>query len=83
MDLPKLYAPVKMKFSTLRSAGGHFDMDVDVIRTCRRVLCLDSWSNGWKWQIVNYYQDRNWDCTLEQDKEILDNYGSELEYELA
>lgn len=83
MSLPKLYAPVYITFGTLRDElsegyGVMFDCDADTVRKCRRVAC----DGGWKWQIVNYYQDRDWDWSLEQDKEILDNYGSDLEFEL-
>lgn len=84
---PKLYAPVKIKFWSLRNGLGPnlgviFDIDTEVVRVCRRVLCRDSWNDsGWKWQLVSYYQD--WDWSLEQDKEILDTYGSELEYTLV
>lgn len=59
--------------------GVIFDIDTEVTRKCRRVLCDD----GWKWQLINYYRDIGWDSSLEQDKEILDNYGSELEFEYA
>lgn len=84
MEHPKLYAPVKIKFWSLRNGLGRdlgviYDIDTEVVRTCRRVLC----KGGWKWQLVNYYQDRDWDLTVEQDKEILDNYLDELEYTLA
>ena len=84
MKLPKLYAPVKIKFRSLRNGLGAnmgviFDIDTDVVRKCRRVRCDD----GWKWQLVDYYRDIDWDWGVEQDKEILDEYGSELEFEYA
>jgi hypothetical protein len=79
---PKLYAPVKIKFWSLRNGVGSglgvlFDIDTEVTRTCRRVLYL----GGWKWQLVRYYQDRDWDWCLEQDKEVLDNYREEVEWQ--
>jgi len=84
MKHPKLYAPVKIKFWSLRNGLGSnlgviYDIDTEVTRKCRRVLC----ASGWKWQLINYYRHRDWDWTLEQDKEILDEYLDELEYELA
>jgi len=84
MKLPKLYAPVNITFSSLRNGVGAnlgviFDIDTDVTRKCRRVLC----NGGWKWQIINYHRDIDWDWGLDQDKEILDEYGSELEFEYA
>jgi len=84
MKLPKLYALTKIKFSSLRDGMGEnygiiLDIDTDVIRNCRRVLCDD----GWKWQIVNYNRDKDWDYGLRQDKEILDDDGSELDFEYA
>ena len=73
--MPKLYAPVVIRFWTLRSYAGTFDNDVQVTRKCRRVRC----AGGWKWQLIRYYQDREWDWPIELDKEILDEYGSEME----
>lgn len=80
MKLPKLYAPVNITFSSLRNGGGSglgvvYDIDTVVTRKCRRVRCTD----GWKWQLVNYYLDIDWDWPLEQDKEVLEYHGSELE----
>ena len=81
-QLPKMYAPVNIRFSSLRNGLGDnygviYDIDTIVERKCRRVIC----DGGWKWQIVNYLVNRCWDYELEQDKEILDNYGSELDFE--
>ena len=78
MNLPKLYAPVYIKFSSLRACLGANlgvidDVDTDVIRKCRRVLKP---SGGWKWQLVDYY--RLIDNYLEIDKQILDDCGSFL-----
>jgi len=82
MELPKLYAPVRIKFWSLRMGLGAnfgviFDIDSEVERKCRRVRC----NAGWKWQIVDYAKLAEWDFYAEQDKEILDNWGSELELE--
>jgi hypothetical protein len=80
--LPKLYAPVKIRFWTLRNAIGMgggiiYDCDAPVNRICRRVKCGDSW----KWQIVNFIKSSALDCTLIQDQEVLNNNGSELDFE--
>ena len=81
MNLPKLYAPVNITFSTLRplvgmNLGVIFDNDENVTRLCRRVLCV----GGWKWQVVNYSNIIEYDYNIEVDKEVLDIYGSDLEY---
>ena len=81
LTLPKMYAPTYITFSTLRIGIGEnlgviFDMDTMVERKCIRVAIKD----GWKWQLVNYLKDRDWDWGLEQDMEILDEYGSDLEF---
>ena len=80
--LPKLYAPVNIKFWSLRSgigAGGgvYFDNDVQVTRRCRRVLCAGSW----RWQIVNGIKLAEFDCNVYQDNEVLFECGSDLEVE--
>ena len=80
MITPRLYKPVMIRFWSLRDGLGPglgvvFDIDTEVERLCRRVLC----EGGWKWQLVNYHRDIDWDWALEQDKEILDEYGSEIE----
>ena len=51
---PKLYAPVKIKFSSLRNGlGGNmgviFDCDEMVERKVMRVRV----PNGWKWRMMN------------------------------
>jgi hypothetical protein len=86
MKLPKLYAPVNIKFSSLRhgigsSGGVTYDNDVFVIRKCRRVLspCF----GGWKWQIVDAKKIYEFDYNVAQDKEVLDFIGSELEIEFV
>lgn len=82
MKLPKLYAPVKIKFSSLRNKLGPnlgmiFDCDEVVERKVRRVITPD----GWKFQIVNYHQLLSYDYYVEQDKEMLDEWGSNLEFQ--
>jgi len=82
MELPKLYAPVKIKFWSLRTVLGQnygviFDVDTQVERKCIRVRC----ECGWKWQIVDFMKLAEWDSAAEQDKEILGEYGSDLEFE--
>lgn len=81
MKLPKLYAPVRIRFWSLRMGLGSnygviFDVDTQVERKCRRVKC----EGGWKWQIVGFAKLAEWDSTAEQDKEILDEFGSDLEF---
>ena len=82
--LPKLYAPTKIRFSSLRNGLGRnggviVDMDVDVERTCRRVLC----EGGWKWQLVGCFQLLDSECYQEvNDQEVLDTYGSEIDVEI-
>lgn len=82
VQLPKMYAPVKIKFWSLRLGFGAnygviFDVDTRVERKCRRVRC----DGGWKWQIVDFLKLRLIDYVAEQDKEILDECGSGLEFE--
>ena len=82
--LPKMYAPVDITFWSLRNGLGAgygvvFDIDTKVTRKCRRVRT----DNGWKWQLVRYYQDRDWDWTLETDKETLENALEDLEFSLG
>lgn len=84
MKLPKLYAPVRIKFWSLRNQiglnlGMIFDCDTEVERVAIRVLCPE----GWKWQIRQYYAICEWDDLAEVDQEIMNEYGSELEYELV
>lgn len=84
MKLPKLYAPVKIKFWSLRMGLGSnygviFDVDTQVERKCRRIKC----EGGWKWQIVDYMSIQEWDNLVWQDKEILDEFGSDLEFEYS
>lgn len=83
-QLPKLYAPVNIRFWSLRNGLGSnlgvvFDIDTEVIRKCMRVLCEE----GWKWQIVEYNTISEWDYVVETDKEILDEYGAEIEFDLV
>jgi len=79
MKLPKLYRPVKAKFWSLRNGVGEslgmiFDIDTEVERIVRRVLCPE----GWKWQIVGLSKIREWDWSVETDQECLDEYGDDL-----
>ena len=84
MKLPKMYAPTNIKFWSLRDGLGANlgmvnDIDTEVTRKCRRVKCED----GWKWQIVNFSSISDWDYCAFSDKETLDNYGSDLEFQFA
>lgn len=81
-ELPKLYSPRKIKFWSLRNGvganmGAYCDCDTLVERTVVRVAC----PGGWKWQIKNLGKLYKWDWCAVQDQEILDEYGSELEFE--
>ncbi len=83
--LPKLGAPVKIRFWSLRngvggSLGVIFDIDTKVERKVRRVRSED----GWKWQIINLLEISEWDYFVEQDQEILDDdLWGEIEYEIV
>lgn len=82
--LPKLYSPVRIKFSSLRAhlgpnMGVMPDCDEQVVRTVVRVRT----PGGWKWQIKDILSKIDWDYTIEQDQEILDNHLETLEYELV
>ena len=84
MKLPKMYRPIKIKFWSLRFSAGIgryeiYDNDELVERVCRRVKTCE----GWKWQIVNSEELSMWEPYIEVDKEILDEYGSKLEYWLV
>ena len=87
MKSPRLYAPVNIKFPSLRNyitdyGGVTYDNDIYVIRKCRRVLCGMCFG-GWKWQIIDAQNIYKIDCTVMQDKEVLDFIGSELEFEFV
>jgi len=76
MKLPKLYRPIKIRFSSLRSGIGGglgviFDIDTIVEHVVTRVLCED----GWKWQIKNFNKIIEWDYSVETDQEILNEIG--------
>ena len=76
MKLPKLYSPVKIKFSSLRNGIGDgggvmFDIDTLVTRTVVRVLS----EGGWKWQIANLYKIIEWDYFVAVDQESLNEIG--------
>ena len=83
-QLPKLYRPVKIRFSSLRNAIGEnggvmFDCDQMVERTAMRV----NTGNGWKWQIKDISTIWEWDYFAESDQEILTEHGSDIEYEIV
>lgn len=84
MKLPRLGATVVIRFPSLRTRhglmGSTFGCDEIVQRKCRRVLLPNL---DWKWQIVNYDKLFEWGHSVDQDKEVLDAYGSELEFELV
>ncbi len=53
MKLPKLYRVVRIRFWSLRPSigccGGVDEIDSEVVRKARRVLC----DEGWQWQLLN------------------------------
>jgi hypothetical protein len=79
LKLPKLYAPIKAKFWTLRGAVGESlgwtEVDQEVERTIRRVRCDEGyWRDGWQWQIcLRHVKQPEWDWCLEVDTECLNN----------
>jgi len=80
MRLPKLYRPVKIRFSSLRNGVGDglgviFDIDTMIERVVIRVLCED----GWKWQLKNLSDLYEWDDFAETDQEILNEIGMDLD----
>jgi len=81
--MPKLYAPVWIKFGSLRMAVGAnlgvMEVDAEAIRKCRRVATSD----GWKWQIIDFDKINEWDYSVRMDRDSLDAYGSETEYEIV
>lgn len=77
MDLPRLYAPTRIKFWSLRNGigGGYgviFDVDTEVECIAARVRC----DEGWKWQL----KSSNDDYFYETDQLSLDEIGMDLEY---
>lgn len=86
MSLPKFYAPVRIKFWSLRMGLGAgygiiFDVDTQVEHVCRRIKCSPS---GWQWQIVNYAKLADgYFGEFATDKEILDMHGSDIEFEIV
>ena len=81
MKLPKLYAPTKIKFWSLRNGLGEglgviFDIDTEVERICRRVRVL----GGWKWQIIDAVNMSEYDYFVDEDQFILDEIGSSSRY---
>ena len=84
MKLPKLYAPTKIKFWSLRNGLGDglgvvFDIDTKVERICARVRI----EGGWKWQIINARNLCEHDYFIETDQETLDEYGDHAEFEVS
>ena len=79
METPKLYRPVRIRFSSLRNGVGAglgviFDIDTIVERVAMRVLC----DTGWKWQIKNIATISEWDWPAETDQEILNEIGMDM-----
>lgn len=84
MELPVFRKTVNIKFWSLRdglgeSLGVIHDIDTEVERECYRVRDGDDW----RWQIKALNTIGKWDWAAYTDQETLDNYGSELEFELT
>jgi len=78
-NLPKLYRPMTIRFSSLRNCLGSnmgvcFDCDEIVERKASRVLH----KNGWFWKIINSRNLMEWDYCIETDQEILDEIGMDI-----
>ena len=71
MKLPKLGRVVEIEFWSLRGVD---DRDVIVTRKCRRIRCYD----GWKWQVVGFYEEREWDVYVGVDQECINEPPMEL-----
>ncbi len=85
--LPKLYTPVWIEFSSFRArfganGGVMFDCDVMRKRKCRRVLSRDicHQPQGWKWQLVDADEVAKYDFNVDDDQDVLNMNGAELEY---
>jgi hypothetical protein len=80
LKLPKMYAPVYIKFWSLRIKGSLdgvvFDCDHQAVRKCRRVI----FDGSWRFQIIDCAKNR--DCCMSADTETLRAYGDELEFEV-
>ena len=83
-QLPKLYAPVYIKFNSLRNDVGEnlgviVDIDTEVVRKVRRIPS----GGSWKWQIVKIHVNQHkWDWCLLTDQGILDEHGSDIEFRI-
>lgn len=84
VKLPKLYRPVKIKFSSLRNGLGSelgvvFDIDTVVERVAMRIIA----EGGWKWQIKDFNKIIEWDPFVEIDRDVLNEIGmccDDIEY---
>lgn len=81
MNMPKMYAPVNIRFSSLRNAIGSsggviFDVDTMVERKVRRI----SYEGGWKFQIINADKIREWDWFVDTDQEVLNEIGMDIRF---
>lgn len=80
VQLPKLYAPVKLRFWSLRMDVGEslgiVEVDRQVVRKCRRVLYPRE-DIGWKWQIIIKHEDDLW--YYEEDNVCLNEFPMEVD----
>ena len=81
--LPALRQTVTIRFWSLRTGIGSFlgvinDIDTEVERQCYRVKNGD----GWQWQIKALHTLGKYDGSVYVDQEILEDYGSTLDFKL-
>lgn len=89
-DLPPLRKTVTIEFWSLRNdigpgLGVIFDVDTLVTREAYRTRTTEAdWecAGSWKWQIRGLRKLARYDQYAETDQEILDEYGSGIEFEI-
>lgn len=68
---PKLYSPVKLRFTSFRGAlgpnMGFVEIEEEVERVAIRVRCK---GRGWAWQIKGIL-NKDWDYTVAIDQDVL------------
>lgn len=81
LNLPKMYSPVNIKFSSLRNCLGEnlgviFDNDTIIERKAMRVMKA---GGGWKWQIKDFHKKSEWNYNIEIDQSVLDEISDDLD----
>ena len=78
--LPKMYSPVRVRFSSLRNGvGAGLGVIYDIDTMVERVVVRIKTACGWKWQIKDFSKLFEYDYYVEVDQEILDMYPHEVE----